>query len=400
MKNRLTVAALLLLAVKSFSQCRCALPLINKVQDNSAALPGDTAGQKLESLLFWNQAEKERRFPVMPAIFPSTAVAINNDSKPLKKGKNLKRFSPAYLQKYVAENHIAGLVVLQNDKIRLEKYATGVQPSTVWTSFSVAKSVSSMLVGAALQAGDIKSLEDPLEKYIPEFSGEDYGKVTVRQLLTMTSGIDWNEDYTDAQSDVAQMYRQPCEGAEAHILSYMKKLKRKHPAGTVWNYSTGETDLVGILVQKATGKSLAQYLSEKIWKPFGMESCGFWLEDECSGLNIGGSGLSATVRDFARLGTVMLHKGKINGKPIFAEEYLKNATSLLFATDENGGGYGYLWWHNADGSYGAFGIFGQMIYVNPAKKLVIAQNAAWPVATSKELSARRSEFIKKVISAL
>ncbi len=117
----------------------------------------------------------------------------------------------------------------------------------------------------------------------------------------MTSGIEWNEDYEDHDSDVAQMYLSPCENTEAHILTYMKPLKFAHKPGTHWNYSTGETDLVGILVQKATGISLAEYLSEKIWKPFDMESDAYWLADECSHLNLGGSGLSASLRDFARL---------------------------------------------------------------------------------------------------
>ncbi|MEO5789246.1 serine hydrolase, partial [Gelidibacter sp.] len=237
---------------------------------------------------------------------------------------------------------------------------------------------------------------DALENYIPEFKGQDYGKVTVRQVLTMTSGIAWNEDYEDVNSDVAQMYQAPCQDTEAHILTYMKSLRFAHAPGTHWNYSTGETDLVGILIQKATGKSLAEYLSEKIWKPWGMEHCAYWLADECSNLNIGGSGLSASLRDYARLGTLMLKEGKLGDESIFSEEYIDNAKSLLYEVNDEGGGYGYLWWRNNNGSYAAVGIFGQMLYVDPAKNLVIAQIAAWPKAGSKELTQRRQAFIDAV----
>ncbi len=365
-------------------------------------IPGETMGQKLESLLFWSQDEKERRFPIMHSIYPSIAVEAGTYAFPLKQSESSKSIfaTQSYLDAYINDNHIGGVIVVQDGEIKLEAYGNGFDQSTLWTSFSVAKSISSMLAGVALKDGDIKSMDDSLQEYIPELAGYDYGKVTVRQLLTMTSGIDWNEDYEDANSDVAQMYQKECEGDEAHILTYMKSLKQLHEPGTQWNYSTGETDLIGILVQKATGKSLAEYLSEKIWKPFGMEQCGYWLADECSNLNIGGSGLTSSLRDYARLGMVMLSDGMIDNESIFAAEWLNDATSLLYEVDKDEGGYGYLWWRNMDGSYSAQGIFGQMIYINPAKKTVIAQMAAWPLAGSKDLSEKRDEFIKSVIDAL
>ena len=364
-----------------------------------AAIPGETMGQKLESLLFWTQVEKERRFPIMQEIFPSIPVSTGTKNVSLKEHTPIipKWADGTSLTSYMKDNQVQGVIVLQDDHIRLEKYAAGIHQETLWTSFSVAKSVSSMLVGVALKNGDIESLDDPLKKYIDEFKGYDYGEVTVRQLLTMTSGIDWNEDYEDHNSDVAQMYLSPCEGREAHILTYMKPLKLVHTPGTHWNYSTGETDLVGILVQKATGKSLADYLSEKIWKSSGMEHCAYWLADECSHLNLGGSGLSASLRDFARLGRLMLNKGRIGDDTILSEEYLKDATSLLFQTNDQGDGYGYLWWRFKDGSYGAFGIFGQMLYINPHKNLVIAQMAAWPHAGSQDLSKQRQDFVNAVL---
>lgn len=407
-RNLLFIIALFLLIpfTGSFAQrtkIECETEKISDSRDLPKNIPGETMGQKLESLLFWSQAERQRRFPIMHSIYPSIVVEAGGKTYPLKAKRRIKRKwkKSTGLDNYIDENNIAGVVVLQNGKIQLEAYGEGMNQNRHWTSFSVAKSVTSMLVGAALKDGYIRSMDDHLEVYITELKGYDYGKVTVRELLTMTSGIDWNEDYTDAQSDVAQMYQAECVGNEAHILSYMKSLERIYPGGEKWNYSTGETDLLGILVHKATGKSMAEYLSEKIWKPYGMQQCAFWLADECSGMNIGGSGISATLRDYARLGQLMLDQGMIEGESVFAEEWLAGATSILHKEDEDSrGGYGYLWWRSEDGSYTARGIFGQIIYINPAKNLVIAQVAAWPQAGSKELSQRRREFIKAVESLL
>lgn len=360
-------------------------------------LPGQTMGQKLESSLYWTVSEEKRRFPNMHRIFPSTKVSTGDHIFKLKEGKTIQ---PAWLDKttlasYMKDNQVEGVLVLKDDKIRLEAYQDGFNQNTLWTSFSVAKSVSSILLGIALKDGYLK-MDDSLSKYIPVLKREDYGKVTVKQLLTMTSGIDWNEDYADHNSDVARMNLLACENDEPHTLTYMKSLKSIHLPGTFWNYSTGETDLLGILIQKATKQTLSEYLSEKIWKTWGMEHTAYWLADECSGLNTGGHGISASLRDYARIGTLMLHHGKQKKLDLFTSEWLDKATSSLYATDKEKGGYGYLWWVNPNGSYIAAGIFGQMLYVNPRKNLVIAQYAAWPKATSEELSQKRTEFIEAV----
>lgn len=397
-KNILLFFLFLTLGTLTIKAQECQSLEMKKAHNEISDISGETMGQKLASLLFWSQKEKERRFPIMQDIFPSILIPNGNQISPFEEMKNL---TPQWkgkttLTSYINDNHIGGVIVLHENKIRLEEYADGVDEKTVWTSFSMAKSVSSMLLGVALKDGAIESLDDALQKYIPELKGHDYGKVSVRQLLTMTSGIDWNEDYEDPNSDVAQMYQNSCQNNEAHILTYMKSLKFAHQPGTYWNYSTGETDLVGILVQKATGKNLAEYLSEKIWQPIGMENCAYWLADECSNLNIGGSGLSASLRDYARLGTIMLNKGKHEGENLFSEEWIDNATSLLYKTNEDGGGYGYLWWRFKDGSYAAVGIFGQMLYIDPSKDLVIVQIAAWPKASSKNLTKGRQDFIEAV----
>ncbi len=361
-----------------------------------------TVGQQREGVLFWSQAEREARFDEMYRLFPAHRVDRGTRAHALPKGTPLMLRWPdgSDLASYMKRDHIAGVMVLQDGKVRVERYAPDVGPGTRWTSFSVAKSVTSILLGVALQRGDVASLDDRLDKYIPYLHGSAYGEVTVRQLLTMTSGVRWNEDYDDPQSDVAQMYMAPCQNGLAHVLPYLRKLPRQWPAGTHFNYNTGETDLLGVLVQRATGQSLASYLSRTLWQPYGMQADAWWLIDECDGSNTGGSGLSATLADYARIGRFMLDGGRIHGRQVVADAWLANATRPQAATGEAGHEYGYLWWIDTDGSYAAIGIFGQLVYVDPARDLVIAQIAAWPAATSDELMAARHALVETVKRAI
>lgn len=361
--------------------------------------PAPTIGQQREAVLFWSQAQREARFRRMYERFPSDRVAHGALVHALAQGKPLK-LGAGLLTSYMDKYHIAGVMVLQHGRIRLQRYALGFGPTQRWESFSVAKSVTSTLLGIALQRGDIHSMNDTLGSYIPELRGSAYDKVTVQQLLTMTSGVRWNEDYADPKSDVAQMYLHPCVDGEAHVLSYLKKQPREWPAGTHWNYNTAETDLLGILVQRATHQSLAAYLSKTIWKPYGMAADAYWIKDECDGSDTGGSGLSATLADYARFGQFMLDGARIAGKPVVARAWLDGAMHHQENVDEPDRGYGYLWWTDSDGSYAAIGIFGQMVYVDPSRQLVIAQVAAWPQASSDALVAARRAFVAAVRHAV
>ncbi|MEO7066094.1 MAG: serine hydrolase [Rhodanobacter sp.] len=364
---------------------------------------GETIGQQREGVLFWTQAEREARFPVMYQRFPSDRVEHGTSVHALLEGKPLTpRWQDASvtLDSYMTANHIAGIVILQHGKIRLQRYAPNFGPQKRWTSFSVAKSFTSTLLGIALRQGYIHSMDDALVTYIPQLRGTAYANVTVQQLLTMTSGVQWNEDYSDAKSDVAQMYMKPCRDHEPHVLSYLKAMPRAWPAGTHWNYNTAETDLLGILVQRATHRSLAQYLSETIWKPYGMSSDAYWVKDECDGSDTGGSGLSATLLDYARMGEFMLGGSRIKGKSIVADAWLHGAVRQQEEVGAPDRGYGYLWWTDTDGSYAAIGIFGQLVYIDPSRQLVIAQVAAWPQASGKALVAGRRAFIAAVKQTL
>lgn len=164
---------------------------------------------------------------------------------------------------YMKDQHTAALVIVQDGKIRLEKYGLDFGPGGHWTSFSVAKSITSMLVGAAIKDGYIRSIDDKVSNYIPDPRGSVYDDVTVEQLLTMTSGIKWNEDYGDPNSDVALFSAHKADPGVDTTVSYMRKLKREASHGTKWVYKNGETNLIGVLASSVTKKNLFDYLSEK-----------------------------------------------------------------------------------------------------------------------------------------
>lgn len=310
------------------------------------------------------------------------------------------RDQPQTVATYMAAMNTSAVVVLKDGKIVLERYGLDRKPDERWTSFSVAKSVTATLVGAAIKDGKIKSLDDAVTDYIPELKDGAYEGVTVRQLLTMTSGVKWNEDYTDLNSDVARAGVTPGEPGMNPIVSYMRKLPREAPAGSKFVYKTGETDLAGILVSNAVGKPLSQYLSEKIWAPYGMEQDAIWVDD-AAGHERGGCCMSMTARDYARLGQFMLEGGKAGGQDVLPAGWVADATRA-HQTFPPGGvetGYGYFWWIIPDG-YAAEGIFGQQIFVYPADKLVIAINSAWPSASEDELWQAQMAFAQAIRQAV
>lgn len=354
--------------------------------------------QKLAAeVLFWSDAERERNFRQMERIFPSIPVPAGHHVHPLPPGRSLVSAlggsgSVDHMMEQLDE---VGLLVLQDGKVRLERYRGGIGPGDRWTSFSVAKSLTSSLVGAAIQDGYIKSVEDPVTRYIPELTGSAYDGVTVRQLLTMTSGVKWNEDYSDPNSDVARMLSTPEPSGKNPTVEYMRKLPRETAPGTKWVYKTGETMLVGVLIEKATGKSLAQYLSQRIWRPYGMQEDAYW-EVDAGGGNIGGCCVSAALRDYGRVGQFLLDGGRAGGKQVLPSWWIKEATSKQADIGDPNFGYGYQWWTESNGSYDAIGIFGQMIHVDPKHRLVIVTLSNWAKPTDDGLSAKRKALVKRI----
>ncbi len=282
-------------------------------------------------------------------------------------------------------------------QVRLEQYALGFAQGERWTSFSVAKSFTSTLVGAAVKDGAIKSLEDKVSAYIPGLKGSAYDDVTIRQLLTMTSGVKWNEDYTDPKSDVALFNTfKPAKGEDATV-GYMKNLPREAAPGSKWVYKTGETNLIGVLISSATKKPLTAYLEEKLWSRF-METSGDWVLG-ASGHEISGCCMSASLRDYARLGVVLVNQAR-GGETFLPKGWLAEATTKQADIGTPGKGYGFQWWTYDDGSYAAQGIFGQGIFIDAARGLVIASNGNWPTATDPKQGADREAMYRAMQAAL
>lgn len=365
-----------------------------------ASLDKETRGLLLtlptdRDVLMWSSDQRDAAFRALdrlPMLAKASRVSPSPTPRALPAGAPLE--IPG-IDAFMADQRSAGIVIVHDGKLRFERYGLEFDAEGRWTSFSVAKSFTSTLVGAAIQDGFIKSLEDTISRYIPDLRGSVYDSVTIRQLLTMSSGARWNEDYEDPNADVAQFNNaKPTDGMDATV-SYMRTLQRAHPAGTVWHYNTGETNLIGVLVSSAVGKPLAQYLEEKIWHPAGMEAEATWLLGK-TGHEIAGCCIQAATRDYARMGLLVLDNGNVGGKQIVPAGWFAQATTKQFEIGEPGSGYGFQWWTYDDGSVAAQGIFGQGIFIDRARKLVIATNANWPRASLGPQPEQRQAFYHQV----
>lgn len=351
---------------------------------------------KDKNVLFWTQDQRDAAFRQLEKLSDANTITAGGSVYPLPQGKPMT--FPFDVDAYMTKQRSAGLIIVQDGKIRFERYALGYSKEGRWTSFSVAKSFTSTLVGAAIKDGYIKSLDDKVSTYIPDLKGSAYDDVSIEQLLTMTSGVKWNEDYSDPNSDVALFAKQPVEPGVDITVSYMRKLPREAAPGVKWDYKTGETNLIGVLVSSATGKTVSQYLSEKIWKPFGMEQDAIWMLGE-TGHEVSGCCISASLRDYARFGQFILNDGVAGGQKILPDGWLPKATTKQANIGNPERGYGYQWWTNNDGSFAAQGIFGQGIFIDPKRKLVIASNGNWPKATEPDdLGPERQAFYKAIQS--
>ncbi|MBS0481506.1 MAG: serine hydrolase [Proteobacteria bacterium] len=365
-----------------------------------ASLDKETRGLIAEmptnaDVLSWSQSQRDAAFRALdrlPILAKAREIAPAATPLQLPAGKPLT--IPGF-DAYAKGQHLAGIVILQDGKVRFEQYGLGFDAHGRWTSFSVAKSFTSTLVGAAIKDGHIKSLDDKVSSYIPDLRGSAYDDVTVRQLLTMSSGVKWNEDYEDPKADVAMFNNaKPDPGVDATV-SYMRKLPRAHPPGEVWHYNTGETNLIGVLVSSATKKPLSQYMQEKIWQPGGMEAQATWLLGK-TGHEISGCCLQAETRDFARFGLFVLANGHVGGQQIVPDDWFAQATHKQKDIGQPGRGYGFQWWTYDDGSVSAQGIFGQGIFIDPKRHLVIASNADWSRATQGPEPEAREAFYKQI----
>jgi CubicO group peptidase (beta-lactamase class C family) len=290
------------------------------------------------------------------------------------------------------DEHLSGLLVLRHGEILLERYALGLTPEHRWQSSSMVKSLASTLIGVALHDGLIASLDDPMTRYLPDFAGTAYEGVTLRHLLTMSSGIDWTEDYENLRADVAEHYIKPiAERRAGYISAYLKTLKRIDPPGAQYYYNTGDTFLLSLILKRVTGMTVADYCAARIWQPCGMEQDGYFMLDADDGDEITGSCCGAGLRDYGRFGQLMLNDGVTpGGQRVLPPGWTREATAPCapgFHKDIGARprldtsaftGYGYLWWVHHPGSFMALGAYGQWIHVEPADGLVFVMVGAMP----------------------
>lgn len=280
----------------------------------------------------------------------------------------------------------AALLVLVDGVLRYEGYWLTGGPKVTWLSMSVAKSFVSCLVGIALEEGLIRSVDQPISDYVPVQPGSAYDGVPIEKVLQMSSGARWNEDYNDPDSDVHQISRAML-GLGGGLDGYVARMVRDTAPETVCRYNSGETQVLGALLARATGRSVADYMREKLVEPLGFESPGFWITD-LRGTEMSYGGLNLTARDFAKLGELYRNGGMWEGRRIVSEDWVRRSTRVDSPIREPGRtivgdhpvdlGYGYQWWLPAGprGDFCALGVLNQLIYVDPRTSTTIVKLSA------------------------
>jgi CubicO group peptidase (beta-lactamase class C family) len=330
---------------------------------------------EVQNQLFWTPEQQVSGFRNMHKLSPARRVEAGGRPYPLPDQYvdlgNVEITADERtmtVDDYVLRQNVAGLIVVKDGKVLYERYELGNNPESRWVSYSVAKSVTSLLVGAAIRDGYIKSVNESVTDYLPRLKHSSYDDSTIHNLLQMSSGVEWDEDYADPKADI-----NTAPWDTLSVYEYLRHKPRTTAPGEVFNYNTAETNLVGTLLRSAIGNNLSTYLSEKIWQPFGMERDAFWVLSEPGGGEFGGSSLNATLRDYARIGLFALHNGKLrDGTQVLADGWMKQSVTPSVGFE----GYGYLWWLNGGSAYSARGIFGQGIYIDPVANVVIALHSA------------------------
>lgn len=315
---------------------------------------------------------------------------------------------------FLAETDTSAVFVIKDGKVRTERYMLTGGRDVNWLSMSVAKSFISAAVGIAVEEGHITSIEEPITKYAPSLAGSAYDGVRIKDILQMSSGAAWNEDYSDPESDINRFGRIMALGGSFN--EFAATLKPEKEPGTYNHYNSTDTQVLGMLLVNATGRTIADYMEEKLWKPLGMESDAYWLIDS-EGMEMAFGGLNATARDYAKLGELYRLGGNWNGEQIVPADWVTasvtpDAPHLLPETKAEQDeffpvGYGYQWWIPAstEGEYSAIGVYNQFIFVNPTKGTVIVKlSANSDYATSLDESAYREmetmEFFRAINAAL
>jgi CubicO group peptidase (beta-lactamase class C family) len=348
----------------------------------------------------WSAMDKVPGVHVRVVARPAEASPLPRAASPASISYRYKNTNYT-LADYLDRQRTTGLLVLKNGEIVAEHYRYGRKDDARFLSFSMAKSVTSLLVGKALSLGLIASLDDPAEKYVKELAGSPYGATTIRQLLRMSSGLTFSERY-DGKDDIARLSRAAAGAPGAGMpVDVLKSITDRHsPPGDKFIYASAETDVLGRVVVAATGKNMSELTTEWIWKPMGAEHDAFWRVS-VDGQEQSYGAFNASLRDWARLGQLLSNDGraidKTTGKPgalqVLPQDYLLDATDATRQppafkprTATPYFGYGYQFWlmPMRSRTFAMQGIHGQTVYVQPSTGVVLVMTSAWEQASGKQ----------------
>lgn len=308
---------------------------------------------------------------------------------------------------YLHREDVTGFLVLHDNQILAERYLHGANRDSRFVSQSVAKSILSILVGAAIDDGKIQSVNDPIVRYLPYLAKSGYREVTIKQALQMSTNVDYSEDYRNPKSGAAFIGAALLTGRPTFKDFVASIGPPTVKPGTAFQYQSVNSQALGLLLERVTGERLNVWASDKLWKKIGAQRDAFFYESPKQPDTCAFACFNATLRDYGRIGLMMLHKGELNGNRIVSESWVHDSTTpgapflMPKPSSPNGEpstGYAYQWWIPAgtDGVFEAEGIFGQMIYVNPARHVVIVQTSAWPNAVVGRLDFESAVLMDKI----
>ncbi|MEH3039188.1 MAG: serine hydrolase [Sphingomonas paucimobilis] len=284
---------------------------------------------------------------------------------------------------FLERSYTNALLVMKDGRIVSEIYRNNSNEHTRFMGWSMTKSVTSTLVGAALDDKLIASLDDPITRYLPELRGGGYDGTTIRQILQMRSGVDYEERYDFAHPGVAATnHINALVKNVARFADVARTIKRAHKPGTTFAYKTIDTAVLGWLIERVSGGSVAAYTARKLWEPLGAEADGFYIMDGApgTGREFSGAGYNATLRDWARFGQMILDRGMADGRRIVSPQWVEMASAPAAAEDASGG-YGMQWWTMPNTpAFSAIGLQGQYVFVDPATRTVVVKLSYFPPA--------------------
>lgn len=298
-------------------------------------------------------------------------------------------------EQFIQRTYTNALLIMKDGRIVYETYRNNTTERTRFIAFSMTKSITSLLIGIALQEHRIQSIDDPITQYLPELRSGGYNGVTIRQILQMRSGVDYEERYDFGNPGVAaRNHEHALVENVARFADPARTIKRKNPPGAVWEYKTLDTAVLGWLLERVSGGStVAAYTAQRLWEPLGAEADGFYIMDGPPGVGreFSGAGFNATLRDFARIGQMVLNGGEANGRQIVPSQWLTESTR---PTGGPGPGYGYQWWMGPrPGSFQAIGLQGQYIFVDPASRTVVVKLSYFPPGDTQAADQETNAFL-------